>query len=164
MNMLFDNQAALWITLGFVLLVIEIVAFGFTSGLLLFGSLGALLTGALLWFSLVPDQFIAAVACFAVSTGLITLLLWKPLKRLQSGAELGNDRSSDLIGHEFVLDSDISQQTPGTLKYSGIKWRVEPARDHPVTYIAKGTRVTVSAVSVGVFFVQPASDTPTRQA
>lgn len=155
MDALFLNQATIWLALGFLLLAIEVIAFGFASGLLLFGSLGALLTGVLLWLALVPDNFIAAVACFAVSTTLITLLLWKPLKRLQSGAELGNDRSSDLIGHTFVVGTDITQASPGMQKYSGIPWRVELAESVTDDIVSAGTRVTVSAVSVGVFYVEP---------
>ena len=157
MDALFSNQATLWLVFGFVLLAIEAIAFGFTSGLLLFGSLGAIVTGALIWFSLVPNHFIAAVACFAISTALITLILWKPLKRLQSGAELGHDRSSDLIGHSFILSSDIHQSLSGNQKYSGINWRVEPAEELADKSIAAGTQVSVTAVSVGVFFVTPAS-------
>lgn len=155
MDAFFSNQAMLWLSLGFLLLAIEAIAFGFASGLLLFGSLGAILTGALIWFTLVPNHFIAAVACFAISTTLIALLLWKPLKRLQSGAELGHDRSSDLIGHSFVLSTDIHQNLSGNQKYSGINWRVEPAAELTEKSITAGTRVNVTAVSVGVFFVTP---------
>lgn len=149
-----EHQAAIWIALGFLLLVIEALAFGF-AGILLFGSLGAIATGALLWFSLVPDSFIAAVACFAISTSVITAVLWKPLKRLQSGAELGNDRSSDLIGHSFVLDSDVSESEPGQQKFSGIHWQVKPADKLSGQRLPSGTRVEVTAVSVGIFFVEP---------
>ncbi|MGQ7846224.1 NfeD family protein [Granulosicoccus sp. 3-233] len=155
MDTLSINQATIWLTLGFLLLAIEAIAFGFTSGLLLFGSLGALLTGGLLWLSVVPNSFVAAIACFAVATSVITLVLWRPLKRLQSGAELGHDRSSDLIGLSFVLSSDVSDSAPGVHKYSGIHWRVEPAEQVPDRLISAGTRVKVSAVSVGVFYVEP---------
>ena len=157
MDSLFSNQATLWLALGFLLLAIEAVAFGFGSGLLLFGSLGAIVTGALVWFTLVPDNFVSAVACFAISTTLVTLILWKPLKRLQSGAELGHDRSSDLIGHNFILSTDINQDLPGNQKYSGINWRVEPAEELTDKFIAAGTRVSVTAVSVGVFYVEPSN-------
>ncbi|MFK7853812.1 MAG: NfeD family protein [Granulosicoccus sp.] len=150
------NQAALWLAAGFILLAIEAIAFGFASGLLLFGSIGAIVTGLLLWLGLVPDNFVAAVACFAVATAATTAILWQPLKRMQSGAELGQDRSSDLIGHSFVVSSDVSISNPGTEKYSGINWRVEPSRDMPGAKINTGTRVNVTAVSVGVFFVEPA--------
>ncbi|MFK7992672.1 MAG: NfeD family protein [Granulosicoccus sp.] len=150
-----DNQAGFWLALGFLLLAIELIAFGLGSGVLLFGSIGALITGALLWFGVIPDQFVAAVASFAVSTAIVTAVLWGPLKRLQSGSELGNDRSSDIIGHTFTLDSDISRSVHAQQKYSGINWRVEPSQDFPDKPIKAGTLVKVSAVSVGVFFVQP---------
>lgn len=159
MDALLINQATIWLALGFLLLAIEAIAFGFASGVLLFGSLGALLTGALLWLSIVPDSFIAAVACFAVSTALLALVLWGPLKRLQSGAELGHDRSSDLIGHSFMLSSDASHDSPGVQKYSGINWRVEPAQNLSNVTLGAGTRVVVSAVSVGVFYVEPLPET-----
>jgi len=155
METILNNQAAIWIGGGFLLLVIEALAFGFTSGVLLFGSLGAIITGALIWFGLIPDTFIVAVACFAVSTALVTLILWSPLKKLQSGTELGNDRSSDIIGHTFKLASDINRTQPSQQKYSGINWRVEPATDLDNADIAAGTMVSVSAVSVGAFYVKP---------
>lgn len=154
-DILMANQAATWIGAGFLLLAIEALAFGFSSGVLLFGSLGAILTGALIWFGLVPDSFIAAIACFAISTAVVTALLWVPLKRLQSGSELGNDRSSDIIGHTFHLSSDINRTSWGEQKYSGIKWKVKPADDLVDDAISAGTQVKVTAVSVGAFFVQP---------
>ncbi len=150
-----SNQAAAWIGVGFLLLAIEALAFGFSSGVLLFGSLGAILTGVLISFGLVPDTFIMAVACFAVSTALITAILWYPLKRLQSGAELGSDRSSDIIGHTFTLSSDVSGTNHGQQKYSGINWRVELADHVTPQSLSAGTEVKVYAVSVGVFFVEP---------
>ena len=157
MQFLMENQAAFWIALGFILLVIEALAFGFSSGLLLFGSLGAITTGILLSLSIVPDNFIVAVASFAICTAAITALLWAPLKRMQSGASLGNDRSSDIIGHTFTLNADISESHPGQQKYSGIQWRVEPAPTLAEKSISAGTRVEVKSVSVGLFVVEPAT-------
>lgn len=159
MDFLSISHPGFWLALGFALLAIELLAFGLGSGVLLFGSVGALITGALLWFDVVPNQSIAAIACFAVSTAISTALLWIPFRKLQSGAELGNDRSSDIIGHQFFLDSDISRQTHGQQKYSGIQWRVEPASDAKNPAIAAGTEVKVVAVSVGVFFVEAVSTT-----
>lgn len=149
------NQAAVWIGVGFLLLAIEALAFGFSSGVLLFGSLGAIVTGAFIWFGLVPDSFVAAVACYAISTAVVTALLWFPLKRMQSGTELGNDRSSDIIGHTFILLGDINRSSWGEQKYSGIKWNVKPAENLDNDVINAGTQVEVTAVSVGAFFVKP---------
>ena len=155
MDTFIEHQATIWLAAGFLLLAIEAIAFGFASGLLLFGSLGAIATGILLWLGLIPNGFVAAIACFAVTTAAATAILWQPLKRLQSGAEMGQDRSSDLIGHTFTVSSDVSISNPGTEKYSGINWRVEPSKAMPGAKIAIGTRVKVTAVSVGVFFVEP---------
>lgn len=154
MDLIMPDQAGFWLALGFVLLVIELVAFGLGSGVLLFGSVGALATGILMWFGIVPNAFIAAVACFALSTAVATAALWYPFKRLQSGAELGNDRSSDIIGHRFVLGADISDSVHAQQKYSGINWRVEPGQELKDKRIKAGTPVKVTAVSVGVFYVQ----------
>ncbi len=150
-----NNQAAVWMGVGFLLLAIDALAFGFASGVLLFAGLGAIVTGALVWFGILPNAFIVAVGCFAISTALITAILWKPLKRLQSTGEMGKDRSSDIIGHSFNLTSDISRTVSGEQKYSGINWRVEPAKDLTDAAMSAGTHVEVTAVSVGVFFVKP---------
>lgn len=155
MDTILDNQASLWLGLGFVLLAIEIVAFGLGSGVLIFGGIGAVITGALIWAGVVPDVFIAGVACFALASAAATAVLWYPLKRLQSGTELGNDRSSDLIGHTFTLGGDINKTIHAQQKYSGISWRVEPSDEMKDPAIKAGTSVKVTAVSVGVFFVQP---------
>ena len=74
---------------------------------------------------------------------------------MQSGAELGNDRSSDLIGHTFTLGGDINRTVFAQQKYSGINWRVEPSQDLANPAIKAGTPVKVTSVSVGAFFVQP---------
>lgn len=156
MEFFLNNQAAIWLGLGFLLLAIEIAAFGLSTGVLLFGSIGAIITGTLLWLGIIPDYFIAAVACFALSSAAATALLWRPLKHLQNnGTELGNDRSSDIIGHTFTLGGDVNRTLHAQQKYSGINWRVEPSTELKDPAIKAGTQVAVTAVSVGVFFVQP---------
>ena len=67
------------------------------------------------------------------------------------------DRSSDLIGLEFVLTQDISISTPGKTRYSGVDWRVEVSSEaENLASIAAGQRVVVVSVDVGVFRVKPA--------
>jgi len=154
MDMFMPDQAGFWLALGFALLIIELIALGMATGVLLFGGIGALLTGALVWFGFLPSTFLAAMASFAVCTAVATAVLWQPFKRLQSGAELGNDRSSDLIGHRFLLNADISESEHGQQKFSGIHWRVEPGQELKDKRIAAGTPVKVTAVGAGVFYVQ----------
>lgn len=149
-----NNLSGFWFTLGFVLLAIEILAFAFGTGVLLFGGIGALITGALMATGVVPATWLAGVACFSIASVVTALLLWWPLKKLQSGAELGQDRSSDLIGHTFYLDTDLTPRQPSQTRYSGVDWKVLLADASEEDFLGSGTKVTVTAVNAGIFQVQ----------
>jgi hypothetical protein len=148
-----SHQAEFWLVFGFAMLALEVVT-GFTAGVFLFGGLGALTAGVLMSFAVLPETWIAGVSCTGISSGIITWLLWKPLKKLQGDRPTEKDNSSDLVGHEFVVDSDITVSHPGTTHYSGISWKVEIDKDAGIDTIQAGQRVTVSSVEVGVFKVK----------
>ena len=149
-----NNIYSFWFAAGFILLALEAIAFGFSTGFVLFIGLAALLTGGLLWIGLVPATWISSIATFAISSALVSIALWKPLKSLQSDKDLAEkDNSSDLIGLKFRLDEDISITKPGTTRYSGIEWKVEIALDADITEISAGTTVIVVSVDVGKFHV-----------
>ena len=147
------HQPEFWLVLGFVMLAIEVVT-GFAAGVFLFVGLGALTSGVLMSFGMLPETWVAGVSCTGISTGIITALLWKPLKNLQGNRPLQKDNSSDFVGHEFVVQSEISALNPGTTKYSGISWKVEIDKDAGVDTIEAGQRVSVSSVEVGIFKVK----------
>jgi membrane protein implicated in regulation of membrane protease activity len=149
-----SHQAEFWLTFGFAMLVIEVVT-GFTTGVFLFAGLSALTTGILMSIGLLPETWIAGISCTGISSGIITMLLWKPLKKLQGDRPTEKDNSSDLVGHEFVVETDISLKKPGSTNYSGILWKVEIDKDAGVETIAAGQAVTVSSVEVGMFKVKP---------
>ena len=147
-----SHQAEFWLVFGFSMLVIEVVT-GFTTGVFLFGGLGALTTGLLMSFGILPETWIAGVSCTGISSGIITALLWKPLKNLQDDRPKEKDNSSDLVGHEFVAESNITLDKPGSTNYSGITWKVVIDKDAGIDTIEAGQRVSVSSVEVGVFKV-----------
>lgn len=149
------HQAEFWIFTGFVLLALEVVT-GFTVGVFLFGGLGALTTGLLMTYAVLPVTWTAGISCTGISSSVIALLLWQPLKKLQGDRQPEKDNSSDLIGHEFVVDSDITVNNPGTTNYSGISWKVEIDKHADVDTIQAGQRVSVTSVEVGRFMVKPA--------
>ncbi len=153
MNLILENLSGFWFVLGFLLLAIEILAFGFTSGVLLFGSLGALATGALLYFGVINANWLISIASFGLASAAATLLLWLPFKKMQSGAQLGNDKSSDLIGYKFRLPTDLTHTEHSATRYSGIEWRVELVENAEQTQIGSGSLVRVAAVNAGVFYV-----------
>lgn len=151
-----SHQAEFWLVFGFTMLAIEVVT-GFTTGVFLFGGLGALTTGILMSLGVLPETWIVGVSSTGISSGIITALLWKSLKKLQGDRPVEKDNSSDLIGHEFVVDSDITSIKPGITHYSGISWKVEIDKDAGIDTIEAGQRVKVSSVEVGVFKVKLSS-------
>jgi len=157
MQIIEQNLATAWFLLGFALLAVEIVAFGMASGILLFTGIGALITGGLLWFGVVPDTWLGSLAAFSVSTLTSAVLLWKPLKRMQARAAPTSDRASDLIGHTFRLEEGISLASPGTTRFSGIQWRVEIDAAAGVEGIEAGEQVEVVSVDAGLFRVRPSN-------
>ena len=149
-----QHQNEFWIVCGFAILIIEVMFLGMATGVLLFAGLGALATGLMMQIGFLPETWLAGLSSFGISSGVITFVLWKPLKRLQGGKIPDKDRSSDLIGLEFVLSQDIDLQTPGKTRYSGVDWRVEISPDTNAQLIAAGQRVTVTSVDVGIFRVK----------
>ncbi|MDH5764872.1 MAG: NfeD family protein [Gammaproteobacteria bacterium] len=149
-----NHQAEFWVITGFILLAVE-VGTGFVIGVFLFTGLGALVTGLLMMASILPETWIVGVACTGISSGLIATALWKPLKKLQGEGVAKKDNSSDLVGYEFITESDISMANPGSTQYSGISWKVEIDRQAGVETIASGQRVVVTSVEVGRFIVKP---------
>ncbi|MCH9675661.1 MAG: NfeD family protein [Gammaproteobacteria bacterium] len=148
------NQHTFWFVLGFALLALEGLVLGMTTGVVLFSSIGALVTGGLLAFGLIPVNWIAGIAAFAISSVLVTAVLWKPLKRMQSEDVVTDTKSSDLIGHSFRLSSDITRDRHGTTRYSGIEWRVELDETSHEDNLPSGERVEVSGVDAGLFRVK----------
>lgn len=147
------HQAEFWLVVGFVLLALEVVT-GFTVGVFLFAGLGALTTGGLMSFGVLPETWIAGISSTGISTGVITALLWKQLKKLQGDRPIEKDNSSDLVGYTFVVESDIAMNKPGSTNYSGISWKVEIDKNAGIDTIEAGKSVTVSSVEVGVFKVK----------
>jgi len=155
MNEFFSSHMAeAWFMLGFILLAIELFAFGMTSGVLLFAGIGGIVTGGFLWSGLLPESWGAAILCFALTTGVSVAVLWSPFKRLQSDSNVDHTPTSDLIGLRFW---DISKTNPGSTRYSGIAWSVEIAPDSLAPSIASGITVEVVSVDAGIFRVRPAN-------
>lgn len=148
-----SHQAEFWLVFGFALLALEVLT-GFTVGVFLFAGLGALMTGGLMSLGALPETWIVGISCTGISTGVITALLWKQLKNLQGDRAIEKDNSSDLIGHTFVVETDITKIKPGSTNYSGISWSVVIDKDAGVDTIEAGQSVTVSSVEVGVFKVK----------
>lgn len=146
------HLAQFWVAMGFCLLAIELLT-GFASGVFLFTGLGALATGILMTVGIIQPTWLIGLASTGICSGIITALLWQPLRRLQGARAADKDNSSDLVGYQFVLEQTISKGTPGSTHYSGINWKVEIDPASQQSEISSGTRVRVSSVEVGRFLV-----------
>ena len=148
-----SHQPEFWLAMGFLLLAIEVVI-GFSFGIFLFAGLGALATGLLMNFGIIPETWISGIASVGIGSGVITALLWRPFKALQGNRVHDKDNSSDLVGNEFVIEEDLSMGKPGSKSYSGIQWRVEIDPDYDTETIKAGQKVIVTSVEVGLFKVK----------
>ena len=135
--------------LGIGLLVIEIVFLGFATFVLFFVGLAMLVTGALMAMGVLPEGINIAVITVSLLSIAAAIVLWKPLKNIQSPTEEGNIEVG-FVGHRFQLDVDIAPDQPGSYAYSGIVWVVVSGRA-----IAKATSVKVVQADVGQLTVVP---------
>ena len=144
-----------WYAAGFSLFILEALVFGFSSGVVLFSGIGALVTGGLIHLGILEPTLRAGISSFGISSALITMLLWIPFRRLQGKASEGKDQSSDLIGHQFRLEQNITRTTTGTTRYSGVDWVVELDPSLSVKSVDAGSMVQVVSVEVAHFVVKP---------
>ncbi|MCP4077700.1 MAG: NfeD family protein [Gammaproteobacteria bacterium] len=149
-----NNLSGFWIATGFLLLAIEVLLLGFSTIIFLFAGLAAICTGLLMMTGLLPESWTAGIACFGITTGVISALLWRFLKKMQDKSEADQKPQSDFVGLEFVLAGDVSTTEPGNYRYSGIDWKVEVDRDSDSNAFEKGQRVKVVSVDVGLLRVK----------
>lgn len=154
MEYISNNFPGFWIALGFALLAMEVLVFGFSTIILLFAGIGAIATGLLMTVGVLAETWTAGLSCFGIATGISSALLWQPMKRLQNGSVSKSGLSSDFIGIDFILNEDVSVTKPGKHPYSGVEWRVEIDKNSEQDSFVKGDRVEVTSVDAGVFRVK----------
>tara|TARA_B110000211_G_scaffold44524_1_gene47139 strand:- start:11 stop:487 length:477 start_codon:yes stop_codon:yes gene_type:complete len=139
-----------WIfIIGIGLLVIEIAFFGFATFVLFFVGIAMLIVGALMAFGVLPVRIDIAIGAVSLLTISEAVLLWKPLKKIQSSKESAKVEVG-FVGHRFQVQTDIAPDLPGTYTYSGIEWAVVSN-----TTIHRFTQVQVIKADVGQLTVTP---------
>jgi len=148
MNWVSNNLSESLIMAGLALLVIEVVVLGFSTFVLFFVGLAAVVAGGLMTVGVVPDSMLSALFSVGVLTALSAMLLWRPLKSMQSNVE-SKKVTSDLVGHSFILADAVSMTKNPVYRYSGIDWNLSSEQE-----LSAGTLVEVTGVAVGQFIVQ----------
>ena len=131
MQYLLDNHDQAFYLIGGVSLVIELALLGLGGPLLFFG-LAAFITGALSGLGVISG-WESEIFTLGISTAILALVLWKPLKNFQNSGG-GPDTSSDMIGLKVPAASDINQRS-GKIRYSGVDWNARLSNDAGVEII-----------------------------
>ena len=142
------NMAESLIILGLVLLAIEIAVLGFSTFVLFFVGLAAVITGGLFYIGAIPESMLSALLSIGLFTALLAVSLWKPMKSLQAQVET-KKVSSDLVGHSFILVENVAPGLSPTYRYSGIDWKLISSET-----LNAGTTVKVIDVNVGAFTIK----------
>jgi membrane protein implicated in regulation of membrane protease activity len=148
MNWMSNNLSEILIMAGLALLAIEVVVLGFSTFVLFFVGLAAVVVGGLMTFGILPESMLSALSSVGVLTALLAILLWRPLKSMQGNVER-KKVTSDLVGHSFILEEAVSMTKNPAYSYSGIQWKLSSEQE-----LSAGTLVEVTGVAVGKFIVQ----------
>ncbi len=149
-----NNIAEFFIGAGILLMAIEAGIMGFATLFLFFIGVGALVTGIAMNLEWVATEWKDGIATMAIVSAALGLLLWRPMKTLQSEGDDPKTPRSDFVGLEFELTSELSSRQVSSLKYSGILWTVKAGVPIPET-LETGTKVKVTSVEVGTLYVAP---------
>jgi membrane protein implicated in regulation of membrane protease activity len=148
MDWVSNNLAESLIIVGLALLVMEVVVLGFSTFVLFFVGLAAVITGGLMSTGVLPDSMLSALSSIGVLTALLAIFLWRPLKSMQNNVER-KKVTSDLVGHSFILNDAVSMSSNPVYRYSGIDWQLSSENE-----LSVGTLVEVTGVAVGKFNIQ----------
>ena len=148
MDWAFNNLAESLLILGILLLVIEVAVLGFSTFVLFFVGCAAIVTAGLLYVGIIPDTLLAALLTTGILTAVSAVLLWKPLKNMQTKVDTTKAKG-DLVGHKFVLIEDVAPELTPVYRYSGIDWKLNANE-----YLVAGTKVEVIEADVGVFHIK----------
>ncbi|MBT7444963.1 MAG: NfeD family protein [Methylococcales bacterium] len=146
-----DHHDQLLYLLAGISLVIELTVLGM-SGPLLFFAIACFITAILSGYGVVTG-WENEVLSVGVLTGIITLLLWKPLKQFQNSGG-GPDTSSDMIGQKVPSTTDITA-TGGSIRYSGINWNARLDTEHNSAIIEAGALCEITKVDGNLMVVKP---------
>lgn len=149
-------QPQIFLSIGVVLIIIESMVLGMSTGILLIAGVGAILTGAITQFVYTPDTFAAILATYAVSTVVSALIVWPILKRLNRSIDTSQLNQSDFVGQTMILENAISTATPIHQRFSGVDWQVYLEQNGSDDEIPAGSQVTIVSAKVGRLVVKAA--------
>lgn len=146
---MFSNIPQTLVTLGLLALIIEVLILGCSTLVLLFFGVAMLLTSGLIYIGLIDANWLSTISTLAIITLLLTIALWKPLKKSQNKSAQ-TEINSDFATIQFELEKDLLPSTLYHFNYSGIQWNIKST-----SAIDKGVIVKVVKKEVGILWVEP---------
>lgn len=150
MDWIVENPGTFWISVGIVLVLVEVFILP-TMGFL-FGGLAAVTLGGLIAYGAIgTDSLTQHISLFFAFTVAWAVILWKPLK-------YGSKKPSaytDMIGARALALADFSGKETGTVRWSGTQMSARLAPDAGAISIKKGQEVEITEVKGNVVFVKP---------
>ncbi|MFN8973061.1 MAG: NfeD family protein [Alphaproteobacteria bacterium] len=143
----------LWLLAGAALLALE--AFGIPGIGFLFIGLGAIVTGIAVEAGITNSgDYISQFAIFFVTSGALTVLLWRKLKTWHTSPKMA-ERYSNMVGDQAsVGKGGLTPGKEGRVGWSGTTMRAVLAPEITVT-LAEGATVTIVAVKGNLVSVKP---------
>jgi len=134
------------------LLTIEVTVFGFSTFVLFFVGIAAMITGGLIAADVVPATVLTSLLTTAIVSLVVAVISWRPLKHFQNDVEV-TPVDNDMVGHRFFLSADLSVGQTINHRYSGIDWQLQAKEN-----LVQGTQVCISEVKVGILVIERVAD------
>ena len=147
------SMAAILAIIGVSIGIVEVAVLGFGTIFLLFIALGCLLTSLLLFLGLIPETFVMASLSVAIISAVAAVLLWNPLKRLQTRQQNPDDQPNAFSGLKFNLTEDLAPGATFVYRYSGVEWKVGKMTEDDVVW-PSGAEVEVVKTGVGKMWIK----------
>jgi membrane protein implicated in regulation of membrane protease activity len=145
----------LWLALGIVAILVEVLAVAPGIGLL-FSGFGALCV-ALLLYSL-PGHDISTLGQLVWFLGFTVawgVMLWKPLKRWRMPSSKSGTYSNMVGDRAIVINAPLTRATGGQVMWSGAIMNAELAPDSHTDTLPPDTAVEIVAVRGNTLLVKP---------
>jgi hypothetical protein len=151
MAQLLEHHQFIWYALAGISLVLELSIMGL-SGPLFFFAIASAITGVLVGLGII-DGWAIEVLTVGILSALITLIMWKPLKKLQNSRSK-TDESSDMIGLQVTVVDEINHSS-GSIRYSGLNWNARLAEEANVEVIGSNQVCVIAAITGTTMLVKP---------
>jgi len=135
------------VIVGVLFMTAEALLFRFSTIVLFCTGLALVITGALMFISVLPINLLYGFISSVFFTIVLSLSFWNPLKLMRMRAKTATI-DTQFHDKEFILDADVNIVSDFEYRFCGITWKVRS-----VEPLLKGTLVKIERMEDGVLWV-----------